>query len=105
MSSSSAAVFPSRQSTLCEWGGVAYKTINSLDPPLQLIKPKIKQILAETLSGHFHLIATSLNLAMGIRRRSWIGRGTTLGAAYAPTRRRIISPPDDAQFLVDCIIS
>ena len=30
---------------------------------------------------------------------------TTLGAAYSPTRRRSVSPPDHAQFLVDCIVS
>ena len=49
---------------------VAYKTIDSLDPPLQLREPKSKHISAETLPEQFHLIATSLNLAMGIRRRS-----------------------------------
>ena len=30
---------------------------------------------------------------------------TILGAAYSPARRRIISPPNHAQFLVDHIIS
>jgi len=49
---------------------VAYKTIDSFDPLLQLYKPNQKNISARTLLGHFHLIATSLNLAMRIRRRS-----------------------------------
>ena len=49
-----------------------------IGPPLRLRLSKSKHISAQTLPWHFHLIATSLDFAMGIRRRSWIGRPSVL---------------------------
>ena len=81
---------------------VAHQTIDSLNPPRNftcLNQRPSRQKRCHDISPHYDSLGARNGNPPSLLNR------TTLDAAYSPARRRIISPPDRALLLVDCVIS